>query len=367
MVRLKDIIKTENILKIKPDDSLSSALSKLTTSHDAGFVFSDDEKYLGIINPYHCIIKASYPANAKVEHCVFHGPRITTHMPINKVARLFIDSKVHYLPVFEENKDASKPNKFVGIISARRLIRSFKEEKIFKVPIKEYLKIKKAPLVTVYENDLVSHTLSIFKEKKISKLVVIAEDYKLKGILSYYDLISYLISPKNSTHRGDRAGTRVNFLHLQVKNFAKYYVLTLTEKDMVSDAINLILEKRIGSIVIIDNHRHPIAIITTKDILGFFLHIKEEKKIEIISKDLSLKNRRLLGGFFDRFNFLLRKETEVKKAKLFVKEEKKGGLFQAVLSLFSQKGKPQVIKKEGKNLLDVLKLIGKALKGMKKE
>lgn len=361
MVRLKDIIKTDNIIKIKPDETLSSALSKLTTSHDGGFVFSEDQRYLGIINPYYCLIKASHPSNAKVEHCLVHAPRIRLNMPINKIAKLFIESKIHYLPVFDQQE------KFIGIISARRLISSFKNLDIFKIPIKEYLKIKKTPLVTINENDLISQALAVFKEKKFSKLIVIGQDFKLKGILSYYDLISYLISPKNSAHRGERVGNRINYYHLRVKNFAKSYVLTLTENNLVKDAINLILEKKIGSVVIVDDHRHPIGIITTKDILRFFFNIKEQSKIEIASKNLSAQSRRILGDFFDRFNFFLKKEPEITKAKLFIKEEKNGGLFEAVFSLFPKKGKPQVIKKEGRSLFNVLEPIGKILKRIKKE
>lgn len=359
MAKIKDIVKTDNIIKIFSSETLSTALSKLSTSHDSCFVFSDDDKYLGVINPYYSLIRASYPSNAKVEHCLFHAPHVHVNTPINKLAQLFIDSKIHYLPVFDEKE------KFIGIISARRLLSTFKDSPTFKIPIDEFLKTKKNPTYTIYEDGLVSQALSIFKEKKISKLIVVNKDFKLKGILSYYDLIAFLISPRNSAHRGDRVGNKINFYHYRVTNFAKTYVLTLSKNHLVRDALMLILEKKIGSVVIIDDKRHPIGIITTKDLLRFFINLKAQQKIEIISKNLSQKSRQILGGFFNRFNFFLRKDPEVKKARLFVKEEKKG-LFEAVLSLFPKRGNPQVIKKEGKNLPKVLEPFSKILKRIKK-
>lgn len=356
MVRLKEIIKTENIIKIQAGETLASALSKLATSHDGCFVFSSDNKYLGMINPYYAIIKASYPSNAKVEHCLFHAPRVKINTPINKIAQFFMESKVHYLPVF------NLQDEFIGIISARRLLSSFSHSPIFQTSIKDYLLNKKKKLTTIGEDELISQALALFREKKISKLVVVSSKFKLKGILSYYDLISFLISPKTSPHRGIRMGDKVHFSHFHVKNFAKTYILTLTEKNLISDALTLILEKKIGSVVIVDGERHPVGVITTKDLLGFFLNLKNQEKVEISLKNLSKRNRQILGGFFNRFNLLLRKEPEVTKARLFVKEEKRGGLFEAVLSLFPKKGKPKVIKKEGRNLVNVLQPLIKIFK-----
>ncbi len=361
MVRLTDIIKTNNIIKISSKDTLSAALSKLSTSHDGGFVFSEEGKYLGVINPYYTIIKASYPSNAKVEHCLFHAPHVYLNTPLNKLAQLFIDSKIHYLPVFDHEE------KFIGIISARRLLSSFIGLDLFNISIKEFLKTKKNPTYVIYENDLISKAISTLKEKRISKLIVINKDNKLKGILSHYDLIAFLISPRNSTHRGDRVGNKINFYHYPVTHFSKTYVLTLSEKHSVHDALKLIIGKKIGSIVIVDEKRHPIGIITTKDILRYFIGQKIYKKMEIIAKNLSPENRQILGGFFNRFNFFLRKDSDVEKAKLFVKEEKRGGLFEAVLSLFPKKGSPQVIKKEGKNLFKVLEPFSQILRKLKNE
>lgn len=262
---IKDIIKTDKIIKILPNESLHYTLAKLSSSHDAAFVFSEDNKYLGVINPYYCLIKSSYPGNAKVEHCLYHAPKVHINYSMKKIIQLFTESKIHYLPTFDEN------DKFLGIISARHILSQFRHNPIFRVKVSDIIKNKNRPLIIINENDSIGAAISTFKLSRLSKLVVVGEDLKLKGILSYYDLIAYLVAPKTSPGRGEREGNKINFYHFKVKNFAKTYVVALTVEHLLSEVIIHILDKKIGSVVIVDCERHPIGIITTRDILKFFI------------------------------------------------------------------------------------------------
>lgn len=350
-MKSRDILKVKNIIKLLPDETLSTALSYLSSSHDAAFVFSEDDEFMGVINPYHCLIKSSYPGNAKVEHCIFHAPRIKTNYSISKVTQLMIESRVHYLPVFDEK------NNFIGITSARHILLLLRDSNLFNIKIDDYLKIKNRPLLTIFENDLVSQATHQFKTRKISKLVVINKEMKLRGILTQYDLIRFLITPKKKEHRGEREGDRISFQYHQVKNFAKSYVLTLYPENLMSEALNLILDKGIGSIVVIDKEKHPLGIITTRDFLSLLVRAHGETPVEIVAKNLSKESRRIIGGFFNQLTVWTKKLPNLTKAKFFIKQEKGGGVFKGVLSFIPQKGKPKIIKREGKNLKKVLKQI----------
>jgi len=285
---LADILKTEKIIKVDEDEVLSSVLNKLGSSHDAAFVFSKKNKYLGVINPYYCLIKSSYPANAKVKHCLFHPPKVYLDTSLVKIASLMIESKVHYLPVFlDKNKE-----EFVGIISARRLLSYFKNLDLFKVKIAEVLKNKK-PLVTIEENESIGKAINLFRKTHYSKLIVVNGGGKLKGVLSYFDLIAYLALPKTKEAAGDKKGEKISFLNLPVKNFTKTYVIILKKDNFLSDVINLILEKKIGSVIVVDDKKKPIGIITTRDLLQFFI---QKRTAEEKSKSATLR----IGGFFNR-------------------------------------------------------------------
>jgi CBS domain-containing protein len=353
-MRVINFLKTKNIIKISPNETLSQGLVHLNSSHDAGFVFDEEgKKFLGVINPYHCLINNSYPGNAKIEHCLFHPPRVRVNFPIAKVAQLMIESKVHYLPVFDEQ------DKFSGIVSARNILSHLSDSSLFNTRISEFLKTKNQTLLSVLEDDLISHAINLFKTHKVSKLVVINRDMKLKGILTYYDLIQFLVTPKRKTHRGDREGVKISFTYHKVKNLAKTYVLSLTTRDTLKDALKLILDKSIGSVVIADRLKHPVGIITTRDFLTLIARGRMEREFKIVEKNLSEESQRILGGFFNPLTSWLRKVPNLARAKLFIKEEKRGGVFKAVLSLIPQKGPMTVIREEGKNLIKVLKKLKK--------
>jgi len=62
-------------------------------------------------------------------------------------------------------------------------------------------------------------------------------------------------------------------------------------------------------------------------------------------------------GFFERLKEQLMRKKDVSKAKLYVKEEKEGGLFKAVLSLIPKKGEPKVVVEEGRDLEGILQKV----------
>jgi len=346
-----NLLKTDNIIKIGKEELLSSALSKLGSSHDAAFVFADDQKteFIGLINPYFCLIKSSLPANTKVSHCLYHPPKIYTNSSISKVAQSMNDSKIHYLPVF------NKQNILLGIISARRMLTALQDSQVFKVSISSILKQNKRSLAMINENDSISTAVNLFKRTKLSKLIVINKEGKLKGLLSYYDLINFLITPKHKEHRGDKIGGKTNFNLQKISNFSKTYLLTLSEKDTMDIALRLIIEKKIGSVVVIDQNRKPTGIITTKDLLTLIIRNEKQKLIEITEKNLSKNNHFIVKRFFQNLKKTIYKLPDIVKAKLFVSGNKQGGLFKVVLSLFPKKGSIKVISREGKSLKKVLK------------
>ncbi|MCX7589563.1 MAG: CBS domain-containing protein [Patescibacteria group bacterium] len=264
-MRLLNLLKENNIIKVSSDSNLSQALNKLSTSHDAAFVFDDNNKFLGVINPYHHLIRNSYPVNIKVKNCLFHPPKIYINYPLTKVSELFIQSKIHYLPVFD-NKD-----NFLGIISARRILNYLKSLPLFEEKISDFIKLKKPPIVLDISSSI-SEAISIFKKEKISKIIIVSKDNKLKGILSYYDLINLLLSPKIRESRGDRIGIKNNNLNKPIYDYYKSFVLTVNINDYLNKIVNLILDKKIGSVVVIDKEKKPIGIITTRDLLFYYIN-----------------------------------------------------------------------------------------------
>jgi len=347
---IKKIYKTKNILKVGPQETLHAIMPYFTSSHDAAFVFEDPKNtvgFLGVVSPYHCIIKKSYPANTKAKHCLTHPAKVDMSMPIDKVSKMMMESKIHYLPVFADNK-------FEGIISARRLLSAIVEsEKLSDTTIAQILATKKKPLISVFEQDPLSKALPLLKKHSISKLIVLSDGFKLAGVLSYYDIISFLSVPKERQGYAGK-GNKQPLLHSKVRNFAKKNVLTLTPERSLKDACNLILKKQIGSIIVVDGASHPIGIITTRDILSCYIQKPSPFRIDLVARGISEKSLGVVNAFIQDLNARFTHDESLEKAKVVVKEKSHGGVFEAIVSLFGKNNKMTVIKQEGKNLGKVL-------------
>jgi predicted transcriptional regulator len=349
-MKTSKLMQTDGIIKASPEEILSSVLSRLPSSHSAAFIFDATQKYLGVINPYYSVIKSSHPSNIKIEHCLFHAPHIKMQHTAGKIAEMMIQSKIHYLPVFDDQE------KFIGMVSARNMLRTYESHNIFTTRISEMVRAKKRPLIVIQEEETIGQALHIFKETKLSKLVVVNKEGRLRGVLSYYDLISFLIAPKKK-ERGALNTDKSSLQTKRVKHFLKSYVLTLSPNDFARDALHLILEKKIGSVVITDPNSKPIDILTTRDLLGLLIYEPTVAKMEMSTQNLSLKSSMITKGFFERLKERLTRKKDISKAKLFVKEEKQGNLFKVVLSLFPKKGEPKVVVEEGRSLEGVLKKV----------
>lgn len=349
-MKTSKLMQTDGIIYASPEDILSKVLSRLPSSHSTAFIFDKDKKYMGVINPYYSVIKSSHPSNIKIEHCLFHAPHIKMQHTAGKIAEMMIQSKIHYLPVFDDQE------KFIGMVSARNMLRTYEPHSVFTTRISDMIRIKKRPLITVQEEETIGQALHLFKVTKLSKLVVINKEGRLKGVLSYYDLISFLIAPKKK-ERGALNTDKSTLQTKRVKHFLKSYVLTLSPHDFARDALHLVLEKRIGSIVIIDKYSKPIDILTTKDLLSLLIHEPVVAKMEMSTQNLSLKSSLITKGFFERLKDRILRKKDISQAKLFVKEEKQGNLFKVVLSLLPKKGQPKVAVEEGRDLEDVLQKV----------
>lgn len=346
-MKVSEILKKEGVITATSDETLGPILSNLTSSHDAAFIFDEDKKLIGIINPLHCLIKSSFPGKTKVTNCLVHPPRLILSDDIGRAARLMIESKIHYLPVFDGN------NRYVGIASSGRLLAKTQNLPVFASKIATVLPKKKA-LVTIVETDPLHLAIKLFKNNKISKLVVVSKGGVLKGVLSYFDLVDYLTEPKKRQDYRSMGGEKSSALDKPVKLFTKTNVLTLTLQDNLKKAIELILTREIGSVVIIDAMRRPIGIITTKDLLLTLSPRQFRFPIELKLFGLPEGHIRLVKEFAGNLSTWFARQTGLNKVTLKVEEKKQGGIIEIMLKVVRPGLPVAIIKKQGKNLSVVL-------------
>src|SRR3990170_7197833 len=125
-----DLLKTEGIITCAPSATLSQALAKLNSSHDAVFV-ADGKKLLGLITPYYVMFRANFPPTTKVQHCLFSPPKLRLSTPIWEIAKQMVLAKVYFLPIFSDT------NEWLGIVSVYSLLRKVAQQEsiINKLPL----------------------------------------------------------------------------------------------------------------------------------------------------------------------------------------------------------------------------------------
>jgi len=265
-MKAKDILKTKGVITLSPDAKLSEALSKFQSSHDAVFVVQHN-LYLGLVNPYHHLIKRNYPPATKLKNCLFSAPKISFETDIQEVARLMLESKVHFLPVIDSN------NRFLGIVTARRVLKAGLKSRRATDTIQNII-FKKPYLQTININSSFAEVLRFFEWSRLSKVVIVNDQNNLKGIVSLFDLLPLFKEPRQRKQFFDR-GVTVSYLEkYSIKHFLKTATIKALPQQKISEAISLILDKKIGSVIIMKNNFEPENILTTSNLL-VYLYLNE--------------------------------------------------------------------------------------------
>jgi CBS domain-containing protein len=312
---VEDLLKKEGILTCTPSATLSQALAKLNSSHDAVFVVGEKDKLLGVISPYYVMYKSSYPPTTKAENCLFSPPKLKLTTPIWEIARHMIQSKVYYLPVLSESKD------WVGVVSVHALLEAIVGDR----DLVSHLQFKRRTkrMITVRENATLNEARALLRSKGVSRLPVVDARGKLVGILTRYDLRSAFAAPRTSQRFLSRQGEKRKQLDKPIRGFFKREVVTATEKTSITQMINLMLEKRIGSIIVLNSKWQPINIITYRDILEAVSRLEFEKEESI---NISVPD-----------DFAYKEELEKLIQKLFLKLKKQNKLIRIKVKVNSLK------------------------------
>ena len=261
-LKVKDILKTEGIITLGLNQKLAEAASRFQSSHDAIVVLSD-EQVKGLVCPYYTMIKRVYPPRTKLANCLFSQPKIYLDTTLAKVARLMLESKVHYLPVMDDK------SKLIGLVTARRILETFLDYPQNEDQVTDIVNNKQY-LQTVNLNCKFDEVLRFFQNTKLSKLVVVNRQNNLQGIISMFDLLPLFQEPKQRKSFYDRGEDFSQFDRYAIKNFLKRSTIQVTSRSKLKQVTRLILDKEIGSVIVMKNRLQPSSIVTTSDLLRYF-------------------------------------------------------------------------------------------------
>ena len=247
----ESILKTEGVIYASPTDTVGEASRQFQSSHDAVFVVDEEQKLLGAVTPYHLFIKRVYPLSTKLKNCLLHPSKIHLSTKLSEVARLMLESKVHYLPVVDEK------GTMLGIVTSRRLLQTALSFPKANHSVYEIVS-NKAYLETINDTSSIEEAVRFFERSKHMKLVVVNKANHLVGVLPFFDLMPFLMQPKNRKVKN------------RVENFMKKETIQISPTATFQTVIHDILDRSIGSILVMKDQLTPENILTTSDLLRYF-------------------------------------------------------------------------------------------------
>lgn len=314
VIQAKDLLKTSGIITASPEATLKEALARLTRSHDAVFVFNDQGKFLGVINPYYAIFKSNHPPQTKLVHCLFNPPHLSLDMYIWDIAQLMVQSKVYFLPVFENNTN------FVGIVTVNRVLLAIlsNNELVGRLQIKT-----KKNIITIAQNSSLATTYTLMRDKQVARLPVVDTHNHLVGIVTRFDIRAAFAEPKQKVSWLSRVGEKENFLDQPIEGYFKKMIVSAPNATPPRKILELILNKEVGSVVIVDADRKPVGLVSTTDLLEAIARLRPDLGLEIELKvERGFVHKAQLEEMLARFVAKINKFNPVRRVHFVLEGEK---------------------------------------------
>ncbi len=274
----KDILEKNNYKKADIDSTIAQAVSQLDSTHEAVFIFEEDD-FQGVISLYHSFLGRKYSPEAKVTTCLYGPPQIRPETTLIRVAELMVESRLYQLPVIS-------PQGFEGVISARDVLSWACELPDCGRALIDLVQVRKP--VFVDKKTSLAKALHLMIQKNTNRLLV-GERNDLEGILTLYDLRQYYTEPQQRiTAVLGRQPIKKEFASQSVEKFYRKQVITIVEKEPLKQAISKILNNNIGSLVVKDNSR-VIGLITLRDLLKFVADLDKEATEVTFSQQFTSK------------------------------------------------------------------------------
>ncbi len=132
-------------------------------------------------------------------------------------------------------------------------------------------KLMTRPVVTVAPEDSLEDVQDIFRRTRFHHLLV-TDGGRLVGIVSDRDLLKAL-SPNLDTPAETLRDRQT--LEKRVHQVMSSRLYMVTEKHRISDAVQLIMDHGISCVPVVDDHDHPLGILTWRDVLRELLRARK--------------------------------------------------------------------------------------------
>lgn len=205
-----------------------------------------EEKYCGDL--YRALLEEP------VDSIQYPPPYVTLDDTLIDVVELMIERDVGALAVTDREGNV------VGKISERHIMSLFAATKMF-VRVAELMS---SPLITMHPQDSLIDCQKLMRAKRIRR-VVLKDSRGIRGIVSVKDIAKYYSRPEILERlrlQGKEEVHRTPLCYLAVRDVA-----TVGPEVDLGDAIKMMRERDVGSLVVVDEEGKDLGIITERDFI----------------------------------------------------------------------------------------------------
>ncbi len=293
-------ITTDNFERIDVKANLQQVLPLFKNSNNPAVLVFDGKEYVGMLTEK-SIVRSIHELKTGINGLIKKTPKITPETTICEAARLMVENQLKQLPVFDK--------KIIGVVTNENLIKEAARIDFGGRPVAS---IMSEDVLSVDADDRVGKIINIFREEGISRVPVMSGG-RLVGIATMHDLLELILPKKTGVARDSVGGDSSPMRNLKVRDIMTESVVTVKPDSTIKEAIGLMLERDIHSVVVIGEK--VTGMLTRTDVL-LALAALEKKEAGLHGFTLQLTNGSLVD--FDQGYVTTSINGFLKKAEKFL-------------------------------------------------
>ena len=302
-LKAKDVMSKEPVVAA-PEDSLSKVLGKMKRHgvHEVPVV--ERKKLVGIVSYNTLTKRRSLPMSTKVERIMVAPPRIGETDSVPEVAEMMMSTGSRGIPVTSKRK-------LLGFISRIDLIESVRGMKMLSEV--DVSSIMSHSPQCVLETHTLHDARALMKDLDERSVPVCESSGHLIGVVGIRDLADYFARERESETRGEVVGEK-EALEIEVGSLMRTPPITVPPDARLSEAIDLMIEKDVSSILVAEN-REPVGIVTQVDIIELIASFGKAEEVFVQITGLE-EEPEIYDAMYERIQKTIDKTGEILSPKI---------------------------------------------------
>jgi CBS domain-containing protein len=268
--RLRDLkvrdFMSRDVVTGTADEPLSEILGRMRTADVHEVPIVEKKKLVGIVSMAAIARHKSIQPTAKAAHVMVTAPEVSPDLDLPAASELFLSSGHRSLPVTAKGK-------LVGILSRSDVVRALADcEEVASTAVADVMTPQPQ---CVNANETVAQARTVMVGLGERAIPVVDGERRLVGVVGLKDLTDVFARPREKEKRRGGGGEK-DPVRVLVGSIMRPPV-TVAPHGTLPKALAVMTEKRISTLVVVDENREPVGIITSADLVELAARLRERQ------------------------------------------------------------------------------------------